>query len=144
MLFSKSASRLRHLQRCQRASGQAPLRCQSQFTLALGRPCHCARGRGTHKAGSDLGGCSAAGPEAVLGQEGSRREKSRVPGALQHCWGPHHLPCTLPLPPQEHTGIKAPRCDCTHVLHRPALCALVTANPECPDGDGVSISLVFM
>lgn len=56
MLFSKSASGLRHLQRCHRNAGQALLRCQSQLPLALGHPCHCAVGWGTHKAGSALGG----------------------------------------------------------------------------------------
>lgn len=51
----------------------------------------------------------------------------------------HHV-----LLPQGHTGIKARRCGCAHTFQRPALHALVRANPSWPGGDGVSTSLVFM
>lgn len=102
---------LRHLQRCHSSAGQAQLRCQPQFTLDSGYPCHYVMSWGASKAAP--GGCSPAGPEAALGQEGSRREKLQVQGVLHHCSGPQHLPCTLMLLPQEHTGIKDPRCSCT-------------------------------
>lgn len=96
------------------------------------------------KAGPARGGAELWGLRLTLGQEGSRRGKSRVQGVLHQCLGPHHLPCTLMLLPWKHMDVKAPWCSCAHLLQCLALCTPVRANPYWPDSHGASISLVFM